>query len=94
MRKFKIGVMTDSFRTDFVSALDSAAGLGAQGETLILNANNELVQFVLNNEENENTELICQQLYDLAQLANHPLKPEEMTKFVARSNKILGILAK
>ena len=31
MRKFKIGVMTDSFRTDFVSALDSAAGLGAQG---------------------------------------------------------------
>ena len=72
----------------------SETGLGAQGETLILNANNELVQFVLNNEENENTELICQQLYDLAQLANHPLKPEEMTKFVARSNKILGILAK
>lgn len=72
----------------------SETGLGAQGETLILNANNELVQFILNNEENENTELICQQIYDLAQLANHPLKPEEMTKFVARSNKILGILTK
>lgn len=72
----------------------SETGLGAQGETLILNANNNLVQFVLNNEENENTDLICQQIYDLAQLANHPLAPEEMTKFVARSNKILGILAK
>ena len=72
----------------------SETGLGAQGETLVLNANNHLVQFVLNNEDNENTELICQQIYDLAQLANHPLKPEEMTKFVARSNKILDILTK
>lgn len=72
----------------------SDTGLGAQGETLILNANNHLVQFVLENEENENTELICQQIYDLAQLANHPLKPEEMTRFVARSNKILGLLTK
>lgn len=72
----------------------SQTGLGDQGETLVLNSNNALVQFVLEHEDNENTPLICQQIYDLAQLANHPLKPEEMTKFVARSNKILGILTK
>ena len=73
---------------------ESLTGMGEQGETLVLNINNELVQFVLNNEENENTDTICQQIYDLARLANHPLKPEEMTAFVARSNKILGILTK
>ena len=35
-----------------------------------------------------------QQLYDLAMIAHKPLEPEAMTKFIARSNEILGILAK
>lgn len=73
---------------------NSSTGLGAEGETLVLNMNNDLVQYVLNNDESENITTICQQLYDLARLANHPLKPEEMTAFVARSNKILSILTK
>ena len=73
---------------------NSSTGLGAEGETLVLNMNNDLVQYVLNNDESENTTTICQQLYDLARLANHPLKPEEITAFVARSNKILTILTK
>ena len=73
---------------------NSSTGLGAEGETLVLNMNNDLVHYVLNNDESENTTTICQQLYDLARLANHPLKPEEMTAFVARSNKILSILTK
>ena len=68
--------------------------LSVKVETLVLNMNNDLVQYVLNNDESENTTTICQQLYDLARLANHPLKPEEMTAFVARSNKILSILTK
>lgn len=63
-------------------------------ETLVLNANNNLVQYVLNNPEGENTTLICEQLYDLAQLANHPLSAEEMTKFIARSNQVLSIITK
>ena len=73
---------------------NSSTGLGAEGETLVVNMNNGLDQYVLNNDESENTTTICQQLYDLARLANHPLKPEEMTAFVARSNKILAILTK
>lgn len=63
-------------------------------ETLVLNANNNLVQYVVNNPEGENTTLICEQLYDLAQLANHPLNAEEMTKFIARSNQVLSIITK
>ena len=34
------------------------------------------------------------QLYDLAKLQNAPLSPEAMTKFVARSNDIMLLLAK
>ena len=63
-------------------------------ETLVLNANNSLVQYVVEHKEGENTELICKQLYDLALLSNHPLSAEAMTAFIARSNQILGILTK
>ena len=65
---------------------------GGDGETLVLNANNKLVKYVLDNPDGENTEKICCQLYDLAVLANKPLSPEAMTKFVARSNEILGMI--
>lgn len=63
-------------------------------ETLVLNANNELVQYVLNNKDGEHTNIICEQLYDLAQLANHPLKADAMTNFIKRSNQILSIITK
>ncbi len=62
---------------------------GDEGETLVLNANNKLVAMILANPENENVNIICEQLYDLAKLANKPLTSEEMTKFVARSNEIM-----
>ncbi|MGN0353675.1 MAG: molecular chaperone HtpG, partial [Muricoprocola sp.] len=63
-------------------------------ETLVLNARNNLVQFILNNKDNENVPMFCQQLYDLAMLSHAPLKPEAMTKFIARSNEIMTLLAK
>ena len=65
-----------------------------EGETLILNSNNKLVKYVLDNPDNENTATICCQLYDLAVLANRPLSADAMTKFIARSNEILSILTK
>lgn len=65
-----------------------------EGETLILNSNNKLVKYVLDNPDSDNTATICCQLYDLAVLANRPLSADAMTKFIARSNEILGILAK
>ena len=65
---------------------------GGEGETLVLNAGNKLVKYVLDNPEGEHTDKICCQLYDLAVIANKPLSPEAMTAFVARSNEILGLL--
>ena len=65
-----------------------------EGETLILNSNNKLVKYVLDNPDSDNTATICCQLYDLAVLANRPLSADAMTKFIARSNEILGVLTK
>ena len=60
--------------------------------TLVLNANNDLVKFVFENPNDANTDIICEQLYDLAMIAHAPLAPEAMTKFMERSNKIMGLL--
>ncbi len=38
--------------------------------------------------------VICEQLYDLAMLSHKQFSPEEMTKFVQRSNEILMLLTK
>lgn len=61
-------------------------------ETLVLNANNSLVKYVLNNKDAANTGKICEQLYDLAKLAHGSLTPERMTKFIARSSEIMMIM--
>ena len=57
-------------------------------ETLILNVNNKLVQYIL-----EHVPMFCKQLYDLALLSNQPLSPEAMTAFINRSNEVMMILA-
>ena len=67
---------------------------GKEGETLILNANNALVQYILESKEGENISMICEQLYDLAKIQHAPLAPEAMTKFISRSNEIMMLLTK
>ena len=62
--------------------------------TLVLNANNELVQYIFNHKDSEHVPMMCEQFYDLAMLSHKPLAPEEMTKFITRSNKIMMLLAK
>ncbi len=69
-------------------------GFGKEGETLILNANHPLVQYIMEQTEGENVNMICEQLYDLALLQHAPLEPEAMSKFVARSNDIMMLLTK
>ena len=66
----------------------------SEGQTLILNVNNELVKYILDNKDSDKTEMFAKQLYDLALLANKPLAPEAMTEFVSRSNKIMLELTK
>ena len=63
-------------------------------ETLVLNAKHPLVQYVAKNKDSQNTPVICEELYDLAMISHKQLSPEEMTRFVQRSNEILLMLAK
>ncbi len=57
--------------------------------TLILNNKNPLVKYVREHKDDENVGIVCEQLYDLALIANRPLSAEGMTKFVERSQEIL-----
>ena len=68
-----------------------------QPGTLVLNAQNDLVKYVMDRVGTDNegeADMFLEQLYDLAKLANEPLSPEEMSKFIARSNEIMIQLAK
>lgn len=69
-------------------------GYGDMGETLVLNVNNTLVKYILNNPEGTNVTMFCEQLYDLARISHSALQPEQMTQFISRSNEILKLLAK
>ena len=77
MKMYGMGIGMDEFKPEV---------------TLVLNANNNLVQFVFENPNDANTDMICEQLYDLAMLAHAPLAPDAMTKFMERSNKIMGLV--
>ena len=81
--------MQDMMKMYNLSGMDEFGG----DETLILNVNNPLVTFILEHKDDTHVPIFCNQLYDLAMLANHPLKPEDMTAFVARSNQIMLVLA-
>ena len=69
-------------------------GMFGTNETLVLNANNNLVQYIRDHKDEEGVNLFCEQLYDLALISHKPLDPEAMTRFVERSNEILTMLAK
>ena len=85
--------MQDMMKMYGMAGMDPSM-FGSAGETLTLNANNDLVKYIVANPEGENTELICKQLYDLALISHTPLNPDSMTAFIERSNKILKILTK
>ena len=88
-----ITVSEESRRMQDMMKMYSMYGGGADmfpaEETLVLNANNGLVKYVLNNRDGEKTPMLCEQLYDLAKLAHGSLSPERMTKFIARSSEIM-----
>ncbi len=86
--------MQDMMRMYSMSGSGMDEDLFAPAQTLTLNANNSLVQYLLSHKEGEHSELFAKQLYDLAALANAPLKPEAMTEFIGRSNEIMMLLAK
>ncbi len=85
--------MQDMMKMYSMPGMDMGA-FGGEGETLVLNISHPLVQYVTEHQEDKNAEMICEQLYDLAKLQHAPLSPEAMTKFIARSNDIMMMLAK
>ena len=85
--------MQDMMKAYGMAGMDPAM-FGGQGETLVLNANNALVKYIFENNDSENVPTFCEQLYDLAVLAQRPLPADAMTKFVARSNEIMMLLTK
>ncbi len=84
--------MQDMMKMYSMNGMD--LGMFGGGETLVLNANNKLVQYILEHKDGENVNLFCEQLYDLAMISHQPLSPEKMTKFISRSNEIMMLLAK
>ncbi len=85
--------MQDMMKMYGMSGMDPSM-FGGAGETLTLNANNQLVKYILDNPEGETTTLVCKQLYDLALISHTPLNPDSMTAFIERSNQILELLTK
>ena len=73
---------------------DMDMSMFATDQTLTLNANNALVQYILENKDSEHVPMFAEQLYDLALLSNQPLSTEAMAKFVRRSNEIMLLLTK
>lgn len=86
--------MQDMMKMYSMPGMDMGMFGSKEGETLILNANHPLVQYILEHKDGGNVKMICEQLYDLALLQQAPLEPEAMTKFVARSNDIMMLLTK
>lgn len=84
--------MQDMMKMYTMPGMD-ASMFGAGGETLVLNYNNKLVQYVLGHKEGEHTNAICEQLYDLAALSHGSLTPERMTNFISRSNDLMMVMA-
>ena len=80
--------MQDMMKMYAMPGMDPKMFGAETGETLILNANHPLVEY-MSAHKDEDVSLFAEQLYDLAKLQQAPLAPEEMTKFIQRSNDIL-----
>ncbi|RRD93839.1 molecular chaperone HtpG [Clostridiales bacterium COT073_COT-073] len=68
-------------------------GAAPSEEILLLNKNNRLVTYLLENPnaDTDTVSLLCHQIYDLALLSHKPLEAERMTAFLERSNQIMEL---
>lgn len=95
-----ITLSEDSRRMQDMMRMYSMGGMGmdadmfgGEGQTLVLNSSNKLVQRIFEKKDDENITMFCEHLYDLAMLSHKPLEAEAMTKFIARSNEMMLKLA-
>jgi len=63
--------------------------------TLVLNRRNATVQaLAARDAEDETTKMLCEQLFDLARMSAKPLEADEITAFLARSQKLVAMAVK
>ena len=72
-------------------------GMFPDERTLVLNRSNPLIQSVVrlsdDSEKKDDVTMICQHVFDLAMMSHKQLEPDAMTRFIERSNLLLGKLA-
>lgn len=94
-RERRLQDMLEAYNYD--DSLKALYGNAAVEQTLILNGSNKLIKALeaLKNTagKEQETELICRHVYDLALMGQKPLEPEQMTEFINRSNILLEKLA-
>ena len=61
--------------------------------SVVLNSRSATIQKLAAREQDERSELLARQLYDLAELSRQPLEAEKMTEFIRRSMEIVAIAA-
>ena len=86
--------MQDMMKMYSMGGMGMDPSMFAADRTLTLNANNALVKYIFENKDSEHVPMFCEQLYDLAILSNQQLSVDAMSKFIARSNDIMLLLAK
>jgi molecular chaperone HtpG len=87
----------ESRRMQDMSKMYGFMGMGLgdmpSDETLMLNKKNNLVDYIIQNKDNEDKKedvtLFCEHIYDLALMSHKPLEAEAMTKFIERSQSLL-----
>ncbi len=82
--------MQDMMRQFSMSGMDPS--MFPTEETLVLNKNHPLVQYTLNHLEDDHdlSDMVAEQIYDLAMISHKPLDSESMTAFIKRSNDIMS----
>lgn len=63
--------------------------MGKDEGSLVLNSNNKLIKSLLKSSADDDAKLLANHVYDLAMLSHKQLEPDELTRFIDRSNRIL-----
>jgi len=74
----------------FINPTDLDAKKEQAKSTLLVNLNNEIIQFVLESSNEPVVSMVINQLFDLSLMSQQSLRPEDMEQFINRSESILA----
>jgi len=75
----------------FINPADASAKEKPTKSTLLVNLNNEIIQFLLKSSDKIAIRMVVNQLFDLALMSQQALKPEDSERFINRSETILSV---